>query len=363
MSTGEGRVLDRDAIVAAADLPALADAVLGPRAGSASSPVWPCPGTGHDPTSPFPPEISVLRTRRGDQRWACQNCGADGTAIDLVMASQRLGFRDALEFLARRTTEGPHGRGPAPNEDLSPIGIEGRTGSDAWVAHASQHLWEALGHPVRHWLIVDRGLPEDVLRQHRVGATTITPPAQSLSTRRAVAGRRSSSPAAVLPVVAKGRAVFAQLRLIDPPAGAAPYLNAPVTEGQHPRLGLYRPPRRVHPEIVVTEGIIDALSANAAGYRAAAILAPGLADAATAVHLARLQGPLVLALDPDDAGGLATDRLASQLWARGRRPALLAELGQDLNDTMRAAGDWPRKLTAHVRAALASGPPDRLPEL
>jgi hypothetical protein len=164
-------------------------------------------------------------------------------------------------------------------------------------------------------------------------------------------------------VISKGRAVFAQLRLVDPPDDTGPYVNPRSTGGRHPRLGLYRPPRRVHPEILVTEGIIDALSANAAGYRAAAILGPGLADAATAVHLSRLTGPLVLAFDPDDAGGLATDRLAKHLWARGRRPALLAELGQDLNDSMIAARDWPRKLAAHVREAVASGPPDRVPEL
>jgi hypothetical protein len=71
----------------------------------------------------------------------------------------------------------------------------------------------------------------------------------------------------------------------------------------------------------------------------------------------------VLALDPDRAGDLATDCLAKHLWARGRRPALLAELGQDLNGAMTRARDWHRTLTAHVRAAVAAGPPDRLPEL
>ena len=184
----------------------------------------------------------------------------------------------------------------------------------------------------------------------------------SLGTRRSVEGRRSSSPAAVLPVVSKDRAIFAQLRLIDPPADTGPYLNPRGSDGRHPRVGLYRPPRRLHPEILVTEGIIDALSANAAGYRAAAILAPGLADVETAVHLSRLSGPLVIALDPDGPGHLAADRLAQFLWARGRRPALLAELGNDLNESMLAARDWPRKLVSHVREAVVSGPPDRVPE-
>jgi hypothetical protein len=364
MKVMRGRAaLDRDAIVAAVDLPSLAEALLGVRQGSSGSPVWPCPAPGHDPTSPFPPDISIFTTRHGDQRWACQSCGADGSAIDLVMSSQRLGFRDALEFLARRTGDDRPDPEPSPADDGIPPQPVVRAGVDAWVDRSSKLLWGPLGSKVRDWLLMERGLPENVLRAHRVGATSITLPRHSLGTRRSVLGPRSSSLTAVLPVISKDRAIFAQLRLIDPPDGTSPYLNPPSRDGHHPRLGLYRPPRRVHPEILVTEGIIDALSANAAGYRAAAILAPGLADAATAVHLSRLSGPLVIALDPDDAGDLAADRLAKHLWAHGRRPALLAELGQDLNDSMIAARDWPRKLAAHVREAVVSGPPDRLPEL
>jgi hypothetical protein len=356
------RVVDRDAIVAAVDLPTLADALLRARRGSPESPVWICPAPGHDPGSPFPADMSIFSTRRGGQRWACQNCGADGSAVDLVMTSQRLGFRDALEFLARRTG---YDQAVPPREDAAdstPRPPVARTGIDAWVDRASTLLWEPFGSPVRDWLTTARGLPEDVLRTHRVGATSITSPGDSLATRRAVDGTRSSSAAAVLPVISKDRAVFAQLRLIEPPDGASPYVSAHIPDGHRLRYGLYRPPRRAHAEILVTEGIIDALSANAAGYRAAAVLAPGLADGEVAVHVARLKGPLVVAFDPDGAGEAAANRLTQLLWARGRRPAVLAEIGSDLNDSMTRARDWPRTLAAHVRQAVAGGPPDRVPE-
>jgi hypothetical protein len=360
----DGRVaLDRDAIVAATDLSAMADSLLGPRIAGATSPRWPCPEPDHDPTAPVPPHLSLFTTRRGEQRWHCPNCGADGSAVDLVMKAKRIGYRDALEHLANRvgieTTTGA-GADPPSESGVPFVQSEPRGGLGAWVQHCSQMLWQPYGEPTRGWLTDRRGLPENILRFHRIGATGITPQ-DDLPVEHAVEGSRSASPAAVLPVVARGRAIYAQLRLIEPDDDQSPYINAHRPQGRHPRIGLYRPPRRVHSEIIVTEGIIDALAANAGGYRAAAVLAPGLADAEIALHLARLNGPLVLAFDPDEAGSLASDRLAEHLWAHGRRPALLAELEQDLGDSLVAANDWPRKLAMHVRHAVASGPADHPP--
>jgi hypothetical protein len=224
-----------------------------------------------------------------------------------------------------------------------------RSALDIWVDRASDLLWEPGGAETRDWLVARRRLPEEVLRAHRIGASAFT-----------VSGN-SSSPVAVLPVISKGQAIFVQFRLIDPPAGADRYRPHGSEGRRPPTIGLYRPLRQRHPEIIVTEGIIDALSANTAGYRAVAVLDPGFAVAETAMQLSRLAGPLVLALDPDTAGDSVTNRLAVQLWAHDRRPALLAAMGSDLNDAMVAAGDWPRKLAAHVRDAVTNGPPDRPP--
>jgi hypothetical protein len=355
---------DRDAILAAVDLRSLADDLLGPRAGRSESPTWRCP----DAESPWHAEastkVTTFLTRRGEQRWHCHGCGTGGTAIDLVMRRRGGGVRQALEFLAARTepagrTNSPPGRTRTPNLVHEPS----RMDLDSWAAHAHDLLWQSYGDPVRIWLTNARGIPDDVLRINRIGATAITPD-HMLPTRRAVPGHRSASPAAVLPVIAKGRAIHAQLRLIDPGPGQPAYVSLPPSpRARHPRLGLYRPARRQHPEILVTNGVIDALSANAAGYRAAAVLSPGLVDAEVAVHLSRLDGPLVLVLGPDSPANEAAGQLAHFLTARGRRPALLSTLDGDVNDALVAAGDWPRKLTAHVRQASPGGPPGVAPTL
>jgi hypothetical protein len=365
---GASLVLDRDAILAAVELAGLADELLGQRTGTTASPSWPCPNPHHAHTAREPSDVTIYLTRSGEQRWHCHGCGTGGTAIDLVMKARRTGVRDALLFLDRyaRSPSTPAAARPTATTPIPPEDRHPRTGLDAWVAHASHLLWQPYGDAVREWLTCTRRIPDVVLRANRIGATAITPD-HVLSTRRDDLVRvhaGAAAPAAVLPVIAKDQAIYVQLRLINPPADQPAYLNPPTSATtRHPRLGLYRPPQRQQPEILVTNGIIDALSANAAGYRAAAVLSPGLADAEVAVHLSRLHGPLVLALDPNGPGDEATDRLMHHLTLRGRRPAILPALHGDLNETLVAANDWPRKLAAHVRHATASSPPDLVPGL
>jgi hypothetical protein len=358
-------MLDRDATLAAVDLRDLADDLLGIPGGTQRSPTWPCPDPEHGEPAYAPGEVTLYLTRRGEQRWHCHGCGTGGTAIDLVMKCRGMGVRQALAFLSARASAHPQATPTAPVAGPRSAGADppaARSGLDAWVAQSAALLWQPYGDPVRQWLTEVRRIPEDVLRTNRVGATGITPD-RVLPTRRAVPVQRSASRAALLPIISKDRAIHVQLRLIAPGPDEPRYLNPPPEGGRHPRLGLYRPAQRRHPEILVTEGIIDALSANTAGFRAAAILSPGLADAEVAVHLSRLHGPLVMALDPDGPGDEAADRLMHHLAARGRRPVWLPVLNGDLNDSLVQAHDWPRKLAAHVRQATASNPPDRVPTL
>lgn len=78
-------MFDRDALLAAVDLRALADDLLGPPSGGGRSPMWPCPSAQHAQTGRTPP-VSIFTSRRGEQRWRCHGCGDGGTAIDLVLA-------------------------------------------------------------------------------------------------------------------------------------------------------------------------------------------------------------------------------------------------------------------------------------
>jgi hypothetical protein len=199
---------------------------------------------------------------------------------------------------------------------------------------------------MRRWLINMRALPRDVLVQNRVGAD-LGPRAQQ---------RPDGMPRSigiVLPVIYDGHAVYAQLRVPHPAADRPRYLNPTSDLATNPRLSRARPVEARHPEVVVTEGALDALSAAAAGYRAVAVLSAAYSDEAVAVALAKLPHPLVIAFDADDAGRTGADRLASLLEARQRPPVVL-DLGTgDLNDAMRHSDDWPTRMQHGVDSAMA----------
>src|SRR5204862_356876 len=102
LRAGAAMRFDRDEILARADLPSLCEETLGPAQGHGRSATWPCPAPRHGPQTGKSPPVSVFISRYGEQRWRCHACGAGGTAIDLVMVTQGLGFRDAIEVLAQR---------------------------------------------------------------------------------------------------------------------------------------------------------------------------------------------------------------------------------------------------------------------
>jgi len=199
---------------------------------------------------------------------------------------------------------------------------------------------------MQRWLINKRGLPRDVLIENRVGAD-LGPRSQ----QRPEGMPRSMG--IVLPVIHDGHAVYAQLRAPHPQPDRPRYLNPTSGLATNPRLSRLRPVEARHPEIVVTEGAIDALSAAAAGYRAVAVLSAAYGDEAVAVALAKLPHPLVIAFDADDAGRAGAGRLASHLEARQRPPVVLALGTGDLNEAMRLSDDWPMRMQHAVDSAIA----------
>ncbi len=186
------------------------------------------------------------------------------------------------------------------------------------MAECAEALWRPAAEPIRRWLTEARGLPEDLLRLHRVGA--------DLGARQQ--GRPEGLPpvrqAAVLPVLVDGLTCYVQLRVLGGYRRGPKYLNPAGDLAANPRLGFYGLasdvgfafPRR---ELIVAEGIIDALSAAAGGYRAAAVLSASYADPGAAATLVRRPEPLVVAFDPDPAGRAGAERLVRFLSAQ--RPA------------------------------------------
>lgn len=339
---------DRDALVAAVDLPALADELLGPRTGPGRSPAWPCPNPHHAQTGRTPP-LSVFTSRRGEPRWRCHGCGTGGTAIDLLAATRHVTVREALEQLAQRTGQHPQSNNWTPTPRPAPavtdrVGCTNPVALNAYVTDCARILWEPAGGDVRRWLTDQRGLPADVLRTNQIGAD--------------LGGRRQPRPngmpkvaGAVLPVIQDGQAIYAQIRVPRPWNGGSRYYNASDDLAANPRVARCRPTRCLHPEVLVTEGHIDGLSAAAAGFRAVAVLGAGYPDASVALALARLPHPLVVVFDPDGQGRAGAERLAALLDHHQRAPRLLELDEGDLNHTHQHSADWSRELPARVRTA------------
>jgi hypothetical protein len=346
-------VYDRDALLAAVDLRQLADELLGPHKGSGRSAMWRCPNPQHSQTGRTPP-VSVFTSRRGEQRWRCHGCGEGGTAIDLVLSVRAGGLRDALGYLAGKA--GHHDLGPeweprprrsAPATRVA-RGCRDPAGLQRYVDECADRFWQPSGRAIRRWLTDTRGIPADVLRENRIGAD----PGPRAQWRPDGIPRAAG---AVLPVIAHGRAVYAQVRVTRPRGVGPRYLNPTAELAANPRLARARPGDCRHPEVIVAEGTIDALSAAAGGYRAVALLSATYGDEAVALALSRLPHPLVLALDADDAGRTGAQRLAALLEARNRPPVIL-DLGTgDLNDAMRRSDDWRIQLSSAVSRTVNAG--------
>jgi hypothetical protein len=344
---------DRDAIIAAVDLRALADELLGPGAGDPRTCNWRCPNPQHKQTGRTPP-VTIFTSRRGEPRWRCHGCGAGGTAIDLVMTCRRVDVREAIEYLAHRVgqpVEPPTWTRPPRRPSAKHQAAERLTGRrdpkalTTYVMSCARTLWQPEGRSVRKWLTQERGLPEDVLRANHVGAD-LGPARQP----RPDGMPRTAG--AVLPVTVDDVAIYAQVRVPHPRPDRPRYLNPTADLGPNPRLAQFRPPQYQHREVIITEGAIDAVSAAAAGYRAVAVLSAGYPDLAVAHALSRLLHPLVIAFDADEAGQAGAARLAALLAAE-HRPAAAINLGHgDLNDALVRARNWPAELSVHVGEAV-----------
>lgn len=338
---------DRDAIIAAIDLEALADEFLGTHSGGERHPTWPCPNPQHAQTGRTPP-VSIFTSRRGEQRWRCHGCGEGGTAIDLVMACTGAGPLEALRDLARRVDQVPQPPTweppPRSRAERVPVGCRDPEGLSAYVTECATALWRSEGAAIRGWLTEERGLPEPVLRANQVGAD-LGPRRQNRPDGMCRTG------GAVLPVIADGQVIYAQVRVPNPRPDRSRYLNPTAALAPNPRLARCRPASVEHPEVIITEGVIDALSAAAAGYRAVAVLSAGYPDRSVAHALSRLPHPLVIAFDPDAAGREGANRLAGLLAAE-LRPSVSLVLGHgDLNDTLIHAHDWNGQLADQVARA------------
>lgn len=313
---------DRDEVLARTDLAALADELLGPHRGRGTSASWPCPEPRHGSQTGRTPPVTVFKAPSGDERWRCHACSTGGTAADMVMVTQGVGFREAIEALARRA-------GVVERDDLRdrplrrarierPTTISPSAGSpevERHVAACEAYLWSPGGAPMRRWL-AKRGLGEEVLRVNRVGGD---PGPQTLDR---VKGLPRAGPAVVLPVLGPGgQASYLQARYLRPPGGRKYDNPAAALVGPSPRVADARLPGPALDEgiVLVCEGLPDALTAVQAGYRATAVLGAGLPDDRVGAALVRRfpTERLLVAFDADDRGRAGSERLLDLLGEIG----------------------------------------------
>ncbi len=352
---------DRDAILARVDLEALADELLGARARPALR-MWSCPNRDHSQTGKTPP-LSVFNARAGHQRWHCHGCGDGGTAIDLLLRTERAGdVREALDWLAGRTGLAPgrplHSAGPAtllrtgPPATPSPRTLDPAVVEqlEEYTAACADYLRRPGGRVIRSWLTEQRSISPDVIEAAGLGAD----PGPRVIPRPD--GVPRVFPAVVFPVREDGRVVYTISRHLRPVASR--WWNTAECLAPNPRVAFYQSiSGQPSSGLVVTEGPIDALSAVAAGYDAAAILGAGAVSPEIADRLSAIGRRIILALDNDPEGRRAHDQLTHLLDERttGWRTMPIPEHHGDLNAWHIASRDrWPEVMHSRARLARAS---------
>ncbi len=334
---------DRDELLRRIALEELCDELLGPRKGRGRCASWSCPSPSHGPQTGRTPPLTVFTSRVGEQRWRCHACGAGGTALDLVMINNDLGFAQALEALAQRCGLRPSNRPSATLRPTEPRPVAALAPPppnpviERYVAASERVLASPTGADIRRWLL-SRGFSLPILGANRIGAD---PGPQRLFRPK---GLPRSGPGAVFPVLEDREAVYAQLRCLDEHKLRWTNPSAHIATSPHlASVRLVGPPRR--PDLlVVTEGMTDALTAADAGYPAVALLGVGLVEEVTAKTLVQRwpDQRLVVAFDAGGPGCSGSRRLVTLLAEYGaarRTSALQLPRGvDDLNDWRQVAG-------------------------
>lgn len=320
---------DLDDILNRIDLEALADQLCGPHRGHGSGARWPSPVRDHPQTGKTPP-MSIFTDRRGRQRWTCWATGTSGTAIDLVTVSRQMSVADAIGWLADRAGNQPIRPAPKPRPQAP-----ARTGpSDAlrtYVRACVEQLQKPSGAIARNWL-ADRQLSPDIVDLNEVGYD----PGPSRQQRPR--GLPFRGPGIVLPTFdRKGSLVYAQTRYLDVESTGRKYDNPSSAHATKPALSWPRMPHDDGECTVICEGVIDALTVAGIHIRSVALLSAG--DAGRELgDLASLEGPVVIATDPDTAGRAASDSLLDSLVEAGVEKVRPLKLPADVNDFARQLG-------------------------
>lgn len=216
-----------------------------------STNAWPCP---HNHSTP---SVSVFGDQRHTQRWHCSICGTGGTAIDFVMCTDDLGIGDALQLLQRLT------------ESTTPMNLSLPDSAVEYLDTCRGLLWSNTGVNARAWLHTRAVLHEPTLRINEIG---FDPGTGELERPK---GIPANGPAITFPIRHphhNGPVSMQSLPL---------YASRENDEWISPSHNLGGPPRTAWltthqptaKAVILTDNLIDALSAATLGHQAIAALA------------------------------------------------------------------------------------------
>lgn len=335
-----GDVLDR------VDLASLLDEFTTPAQGVGSGRRWHCPMPNHEDHRA---SVSMFRDRLGHERWRCWSGDHRGDAVDLVAIASGRSKADAIEWLAGRAGMS-HDR-PLPPPRPKPVVEPGVSSAmDPVVAHYVRMCARLLdgpqGRPVRDWLH-SRGFDDATIRANQIG---IDPSRTRL--RRPKGLPTGVTVAATFPVFdPAGNLTYVQARYLDTDQAGRKYDNPSAAMAPHPRLAFPIVTRAVETsDLLVCEGLPDALTAAQAGFTAIGLLGAHTPDDAVAARIAaharNCRLDVTLVCDPDDAGRRVAEVLDPLLRRAGITPHVLTPPdGLDLNDWAQRDPNWPTSLT------------------
>jgi len=272
------------------------------------------------------------------QIFKCFGCGAGGDVIKFIQKILSVGFREALEILARRANI------PMPEKPVRTGGPEGPSKVDIfranqWAAkYFAQVLWKTeTGLPGRNYL-EKRGLKEEVCRAFSMGFSP--PTGRGLLEAGAKSGISPQLMAAAGLVTARDNTYYDMFRgrimfpIFDPIGNIVgfggrtlgddqpKYLNTPETavfRKQRNLFGIFltRTTIQEAKQVVVVEGYTDCMAPFQAGVKN---VVATLGTALTPEHvqtLRRYADEIVLVFDADQAGQKAADRALNVFLTMG----------------------------------------------
>lgn len=317
-----------------------------------------------------------MRVTPGKGLWRCMSCGATGNVIQFVQRFDGVSFRHAYELLktgqlaalSAPTTGAPLKKSTVPRLE-SPLTPDAddqaalRQVLDYYHARLKENP-AALAYLQKRGIgaeavaafrigFVDRTLGLRLPQKNRAEGAALRERLQRLGVLRDT-GHEHLRGRIVFPVVAEsGEIGTVYGRAIDDGGKHDRHLFLPG-----PQRGVFNPAALRAPEVILCEGIIDALTFWGAGYRhvttgySAKALPEELLDALVAAKVRRV----VIAFDRDKAGDEGAAAVAAQLGPYGVECVrVLFPPGQDANAYALAVQPADKALGVLLRSAVALG--------